>query len=151
MAERHFILQIMDEMEQNYRYNFNSVQVKTFCQLLKPVPTYLLRRAADIWLSTETRWLPKPSNLIEITDNLTQSGEVLRSTGEPAIPLWAQLEALKSTYYLEDELDCTRWQALIDLADYLERPHTAHSIKNTYNTLLQHEHQFQPQPVTYDA
>ena len=147
MAEKRFILEIMNEMEQNYRYDYNAVQVKTFCHLLKPIPTYLLRKAADIYLSTETRWLPKPSNLIEITKDLTKSGKVLRSTGEPAIPLWAQLEELKSAYYLEDELEKTRWQALIDLADYLECHHISQSIKDSYRILLQYQNHPQPQPV----
>ena len=142
MAGKRFILEILDEMEQYYHYTYNPVQVKALCRQFSAVPSYLLRLAADRWLDTEPRWLPRAANLWEQIRQLQDSGQVLDSTGEPFIPLWAQHEGLKSAYYHEGELDWTRWQALIDLARQLDCPHTAQSIQSTLQTLTNDQKQY---------
>ncbi len=135
MAGKRFVLEILHEMEQYYRYSYNPVQVKALSRQLSAVPSYLLRQAADQWLRTEARWLPRAANLLEIVRNLVDSGEVVLSTGEPRVPLWAQHEQLKSAYFHDGILDLTCWQSLIDLAQFLERFHTAKSVQISLKNL----------------
>lgn len=137
MAEEHFILQVLHEMQEYYHQTYNQTQVMVFCRQLKAVPAYLLRQAVDRWLDSESRFLPRGAHLLQLAREIHGHNDFQVGLEEPDVPLWIQFDDLKSAYYQEGFFDRTRWESLISLAEALDSQLIASAIRNSLRFILE--------------
>ena len=123
MAEARFVLQVLSEIQAYYGQTYNSTQVAVLVRQLKVLPAWALRMAADEWLDTETRWLPRGSQL------LATARKLMARFRPDTISIPEQLQKLKDSWYRDGYYDQTRWTALLSLAEELEMPSSADAIR----------------------
>jgi len=129
MAETHFILQILNELQAYYGQTYNPTQVAVLLRLLRVLPAWALRMAADEWMETEGRWLPRGSQILATARRLMERFR----QGTVSIP--EQLQELKGSWCRDWNYDLTRWEALISLAEELGLTHSADAIRRGHGAV----------------
>ena len=99
MANEAEILKHFRTLENYYKQSYNDTQVSVMTRQLSIMPAWLVEHVVNEWMDTETKWLPKGSELLALgrTATNTKRNENMQAAERPfgyrdkRLELWKQI------------------------------------------------------------
>jgi hypothetical protein len=137
MADTKLIMEILIELQEYYRQDYNETQLKVISRQLEEVPDDLLRAAVERYFDGEDRWLPKGNQLVALAKKICGYANFGYIPEKLPPPFWAELQELKAKAYREGVVDPNSWSSLINRSQRASFLLTAETIRKSYQAVLQ--------------